>query len=184
MTSLDLNARREEDALASYDFSNVSNPQASKELLRLAEASLAGTVQVAIGCDARATTHTGFFLAGATALGVAAANFASGPAAKLALSWGTLGGSVSLLCAAICCTLAARSVDFHVGGYEPKHLAPFATDERLVALFAAEDVQNRLDFNRSALERQSRWFGRGQWAAMAALPIGAAAYFLSRYLGV
>ena len=170
--------------MADYDFLTVNSAASAKELLRLGEVCLAGTVQIAVGCDARATTHTGFFLAGATALGVGAANFASGAAPKMALSYGMLGGSVSLLCAAICCTFAARSVDFHVGGYEPKLLTPFAGDERAAVLYAAEDVQRRIDFNRAALDRQSRWFGRGQWAAMAALPVGSAVYFACRLFGV
>ncbi len=178
-----LDRKWEAAALADYNFSGVADG-ATKEFQRQAEVCIQGTMQIALACDARASTHTGFFLAGATALAVSAASYARAPAANLPLAYGGAAAAALLLLAAASCSIAARSVYFHVAGYQPKFLAVTASNELFMLRCVAEDLQRRIDFNVAALARQARWFGNGQIAALASLPFGAAVYFASRFAGV
>ena len=72
---------------------------------------------------------------------------------------------------------AARSIDYHVAGYEPRSLAAVGNEFVWMMRYSADDIQERIDFNRKALEGASRDLTRGRMFGFWAAPIGIAVYF-------
>jgi hypothetical protein len=163
--------------MPNYDFSTVPG-EAIKELHRQGEMCLQGTVQLAIASDQRASTLTGILGASSVALTVAAGNAALVPAPHVSFAIALGVTALFVLLGTYFCAHAARSIDYHLAGYEPYKLAIASADETWLLRFAAEDVQKRIDFNRKALDGASRDLTIGRWIALLAMPIGVASYFL------
>jgi hypothetical protein len=49
--------------------------------------------------------------------------------------------------------LAARPADYFANGYEPKRLLPSATDELWMLKCVAQEMQQRIDHNRTVIAR-------------------------------
>src|SRR5258705_3722648 len=91
-----------------------------QELHRQAETCLAGTVQLAIAGDLRATTMAGIFGAGSVALLAAIATVLAASSPYAPFIGGAAATSLCLFAAALAHGMAAAPTDFHVGGYEAK----------------------------------------------------------------
>lgn len=143
-----------------------------QELHRQAEACLAGTIQLGVAADQRATTLTGFFGGGCVALLAAIATViaATSPYHPFMGGAGTI--AAFLFAAALTSAMAAAPSDFHVGGYEPKRFAKSAGDVTWLLRYAVADIQERIDFNRAALERSARQIRVAMGFALAAIPFG------------
>jgi hypothetical protein len=156
---------------ATLDFSGVS-PDGVKELHKQAETCLAGTVQLAIAGDQRATTMAGIFGAGAVALLAAIATVLAASSPFIPFIGGAATIALCLFAAAVTSGMAAVPTDFHVGGYEPKRFVRSATDIEWMLRYATEDMQDRIEFNRLVLERSSRLLRVGMAFAVGAIPLG------------
>ncbi len=163
--------------MTDYDFSSVPD-EAVKELHRQAEICLQGTVQLAIAADQRATTQSGILGAASVALLVASGNLASAQHPNPAFVLSTVVVAFLLFVGALFCGRAARSVDYHVAGYEPKSLVRAAKNEIWMLKCATEDVQRRIDSNRIILEEASKLLTFGRGVAFCAAPLGFAIYWL------
>ena len=159
------------------NFSNVPDG-AVKELHRQAELCLMGTVQLATSVDQRATTTSGILGGGAVALLAASAAMGSASHPIFPFIAAAIATAAVLYLGALLCASAARSVDFFVAGYEPRLLAPAASDENSILRYAAEDLQIRINRNRLSLARSSRLFTWGQRIGLLAGPIGAITFVL------
>ncbi len=157
------------------DLSGASS-ETIAELHRQAEVCLSDTLRLATAADQRATTMAGVFGAGSVALVAAAVTIFSAPGHRPALVTAALVAAVILFVASLLSAWAARPTDFFVAGYEPRFLAPSATDLTWMLRYATEDLQVRIDANREALESSARLLAIGLWLAMAALPIAILVY--------
>src|SRR5208282_2658004 len=152
---------------------------ALKEVCRQGEECLRGTVQLAIASDQRASTLTGIFIAGTVALIVAAGNWATGAHQSREFVAALLATASMLGIGAFFVARAARSIDYHVAGYEPRSLAVVGKERVWMLRYSADDMQGRIDFNRRALERASRDLTRGRTFAFWAAAVGIVVYFLT-----
>jgi hypothetical protein len=164
---------------AALDLSNVPT-DGVRELHRQAETCLAGTVQLALGSDQRATVMAGMFGAASVALLAAIATVIAGSAPNYPFIGGAGAMSLLLFAAAIASAMAAAPTDFHVGGYEPKRFARSATNVDWMLRYATEDMQDRIDMNRAVLERSSRLLRTGMAFAVGAIPFGIMAFSVVR----
>jgi hypothetical protein len=146
------------------------------ELHAQAAACLQGTVQLAIAADQRATTLTGIFGAGTVALLAAAATVLEGSHPSQPLVWSACIAAEFLFAASLCCAWAARPINFSVGGYEPKLLAPAASDKLWMLRCVTEDIQARIDMNRLALDRGARILTAATLIALSSVPAGFIAF--------
>jgi hypothetical protein len=155
-------------------------PETIGELHRQAEACLDGTVQVALAADMRATTLAGIFGGGSVALLAGAATIvASGAYDKFhPLLVSALIVAGAWFVAAMLCAWAGRPSNFHLGGYEPRLFEKSATDVTWMLRYATEDMQARIDSNRSALERNAKVLRIGFYFAVFGV-LASAALFLS-----
>lgn len=167
--------------MAMLDLSGIERSEL-EEIHRQGEACLQGTLQLALAADQRATIMSGIFGAGAVALLGAAAGVL-GSATPLTNATPLL---VALLSAAaiwivgmVLCALAAQPVKFHVAGYEPKKLAGYAADRTEILRYASEDLQDRINHNRDALDDAGRYFKRGTRVGFAGPVVGVVAYLFS-----
>lgn len=172
--------RRSEKAL---DLSNVA-PDAIRELQRQAELCLQGTIQLALAADQRATTLTEVFGAGSVALLAADATLLTAPNENAPLIWSGLAASLMLFGGSLFCAWAARSIDFFVAGYEPRLLAPSATEEVWLVRYSTESLQHCINANRRALERSARTVRRGLVLALLTAPIAAIIFAVLRWFPV
>jgi hypothetical protein len=147
------------------------------ELHRQAEACLDGTVQVALGADARATTLAGIFGGGSVAILAGAATIASDPKHhSLLLSAVAIAGAWFF--AAMLCAWAGRPSAFFLGGYEPRLFEKSATDITWMLRYATEDMQVRIDKNRHALVKNARVLRAGFFVAVLGVFAGVSVFFL------
>lgn len=146
------------------------------EIYRQGETCLEGVLHLATAADQRATTLTGVFGAASAALMAAGATLLAGSHPSAPLIWGSGVAATFFLAAAICCAWAARPAAFFVGGYEPRLLAPAATDRTWMLRCAAEDLQQRIHANRQVLERSARLTNIGTMAAFFAAPAALSAF--------
>jgi hypothetical protein len=153
------------------DFTNVPE-EAVKELHRQAETCLGGTVQLAIAADLRATTMAGIFGAGCVALLAAIATVLASNVPYYPFVGGAASMAFCLFVAALASGMAATPTDFHVGGYEPKLFIPSATDVVWMLRYAIDDMQVRIDLNRTVLERSAGRLRVGMAFAVLAIPLG------------
>jgi hypothetical protein len=151
-----------------------SSLEAVKEVQRQAESCLHGTLELAIAADQRATTMSGITGAGAAALTAAAVAIYDAKSPDMELVVGAAASAGILFFAAMLFAWAARPVDFHIAGYEPNSLANAERDEKWTSIYVAEDLQRRIDANRSGLARAGRLFKEGLALAALALPVGLA----------
>jgi hypothetical protein len=156
---------------SAIDLSGVPD-ESIRELHKQAETCLAGTVQFAIAADQRATTMAGIFGAGCIALLAAIATVLAATAPYSPFIGGAAGMALLLFAAAITSGMAAIPTDFHVGGYEPKRLAKSASDLIWMLRYALDDMQDRIDVNRSVLERSARLLRVATAFAVGAIPLG------------
>jgi hypothetical protein len=143
-----------------------------RELHRQAETCLAGTVQLALGSDQRATLMAGMFGAASVALLAAIATLLAASKLNTPFIGGAAAMALSLFIASIASAMAAAPTDFHVGGYEPKRFARSAANVEWMLRYATEDMQARIDKNREVLERSSGLLRTGMFFAGAAIPFG------------
>ena len=138
------------------------------ELHRQAEACLDGTVQVAIAADTRATTLAGIFGGGSVALLAGAATIVAGgnPDKFHALLVSALVAAGAWFVAAMLCAWSGKPRDFFLGGYEPRLFAKSATDVTWMLRYATEDMQVRIDHNRTTLASNARVLRWGFYIAI------------------
>lgn len=143
-----------------------------REMHQLAEACLAGTMQLGIAADQRATTMLGIFGAGSVALLAAIATILAATPKNWPFIAGAATAAVLLFIAAALSAWAARPIYFYTGGYEPRRLAPSAGNAVWMLRYAIADLQVRIDANRVALERSSRLTNWAMLLALAAIVLG------------
>jgi hypothetical protein len=163
------------------DLSTVSIDKID-EIHRQGELCLLGTIQLAIAADQKATTLSGVFGAGSVALLAAIATMITGPTYNVAFIVAAGIASVLLFLATLICAMAARPTDFFIAGYEPKRLGQSQGDKLTMLRFAAEDIQDRLDKNRMALEKSAKLLVRGFWCALLAVPAAILAFSITWFL--
>jgi hypothetical protein len=157
------------------DFSEVP-ASVINEIVRNGETCLQGTVQLAIAADQRASAMAGIFGAGAVALLATAATVKASNLDDPALAWASLVTAAALFVAALLCAWSARPIDFHVAGYEPVKLAKCDGDEIWMKRYASEDIQIRIDANRTALVRGAAIMTKGAIIAAVSPFLGIASY--------
>ena len=162
-----------------YDFSQIPNDSV-EEFLRQGQECLAGTIQLAIASDQRATAMAGMFGAGFVALLATAAAIVTGEDPNYRLFFGCIGTSLGLFLASFVCAWAARPIDFFVSGYEPRHLVKSTTDLQWMMRYTAEDVQRRIDSNRTCLQLASKNVTFGALLAFLSPIFGLTALVVSR----
>ncbi len=162
-----------------HDFSSLPN-NAVDEVLRLGEATLTGTVQIAVAADQRATAMAGIFGAGFVALLAVAAAIATNERYTPSLFFAALTTATGLFVAAVCCAWAARPNDFFVGGYEPRHIMKSTGDVVWMKRYACEDVQKRIDANARSLEKGAKLVIAGAVIAFLSPVAGGVAFSLNR----
>jgi hypothetical protein len=152
-----------------------------EEMHRQAEACLAGTIQLALAADARATTLTGILGGGAVALLAAGASIvASGSYDKFhAVLWSALVVAVAWFFGAMSCAWSGRPTEFYIGGYEPRRLAKSATDRVWVLRYATEDLQKRIDANRKTLDHNAKYLRCGLLSALLGVVAGVGLFFIA-----
>lgn len=87
----------------------------------------------------------------------------------------------ALFIACLLCAWSARPVDFHVAGYEPRLFAKCAGDVVWMKRYASEDMQMRIDENRTCLVRSAVVLVWGAAVAAAAPVTGIFANWLSGF---
>jgi len=162
-----------------YDFTDLPEG-AVDDVLRLGEATLAGTVQIAVAADQRATAMAGIFGAGFVALLAVAAAIATNQRYMPSLFFAALTTAAGLFAAAVCCAWAARPSDFFLGGYEPRHFRKSAGNVVWMKRYACEDVQKRIDANARSLEKGAKFVLAGAATAFMSPVAGAIAFWLTR----
>ena len=165
----------------SYDFSSVPDKSVDEILLQGQEC-LAGTIQLAIASDQRATAMVGVFGAGFVALLATSAVIVTGEKYNEALLYACLITSFGLFFASVFCAWAAKPVDFFVSGYEPRHLIKSASDLVWLKRYAAEDVQVRIDSNSKYLILAGDWVQLGAKTAFCSPVLGALVFWLTYHL--
>jgi hypothetical protein len=165
------------DSTTSVDGMALLEGDALKEVCRQGEECLRGTVQLAIASDQRASTLTGIFIAGTVALVVAAGNWATGTNPSREFISALLATAAMFGVAAFLVARAARSIDYHVAGYEPRALAVVGNEHVWMLRYSADEMQEKIDFNRMALEKASRALTMGRAFGFWAAPTGIAVYF-------
>jgi hypothetical protein len=161
------------------DFSDLP-AGATDEVLRLGEATLAGTVQLAVAADQRATAMAGIFGAGFVALLAVAAAVATNERYMASLLSAALTTAAGLFMAAVFSAWAARPNDFFVGGYEPRKIMKSAGNVVWMKRYACEDVQKRIDANRSSLENGAKFVRAGAVIALLSPVLGTIVFWLNR----
>jgi len=132
------------------NFSQVPD-QSVDEFLRQGQECLAGTIQLAIASDQRATAMAGIYGAASIALLAAGAAIITGNIPNLPLLFSFLSTAGFLFIASLVCAWAARPIDFFVSGYEPRKLLRSTPDPNWMKRYVAEDTQQRIDANRQSL---------------------------------
>lgn len=162
------------------DFSSIPD-STIEELHRQAETCLAGTVQVALAADARATTLTGILGGGAVALlaGVASIIASDNYDKFHAVLWSALVVAIAWFVGAMSCAWSARPTEFYVGGYEPRLLAQSATDRVWMLRYATEDLQKRIGANRDTLDQNATFLRRGLLSALLGVVVGVGLFFIA-----
>jgi len=161
------------------DFSDLP-VDATDEVLRLGEATLAGTVQLAVAADQRATAMAGIFGAGFVALLAVAAAVVTNERYTPSLFFAALTTAAGLFVAAVYCALAARPSDFFVGGYEPRKIMKSTGNVVWMKRYVCEDVQKRIDANRRSLEKGANSVLTGAVIALLSPLAGAIVLWLIR----
>lgn len=159
------------------DFSEISK-SVIDEVFQNGQTCLQGTVQLAIAADQRATALAGIFIAGAVALLATAATVKASSLDDPAFAWASLVTAAVLFLAALISGWSARPIDFHVAGYEPAKLAICDGDDVWMKRYACEDIQVRIDENRSSLERRAKILTRGAIIAALSPILGIASYLM------
>ena len=162
----------------SYDFSTVPNKSVD-EILRQGQECLAGTIQLAIASDQRATAMAGIFGAGFVALLATSAAIFTGEKYNEALLYSCLITSSGLFFASFICAWAARPIDFFVCGYEPRHLIKSARDLTWLKRYAAEDVHMRIDKNTECLKLAAKWVKIGATTALLSPILGLLIFWIN-----
>ncbi len=162
----------------SYDFSQVPDGTV-EELLRQGQECLAGTVQLAIASDQRATALAGIFGAGFVALLATGAAIFTGDHYNASLFFACISTAMALFAASFICAWAARPTDFYLGGYEPRHLSKSSSDLSWMKRYASEDVQQRINANGRRLKSASRCVAIGALLALISPGAGLLAIWLS-----
>lgn len=162
------------------DFSSIPEV-AIEELHQQAETCLAGTIQLALAADARATTLVGILGGGAVALLAGAASIiASDNYDKFhAVLWSALVVAVAWFVGTVSCAWSGRPTEFYVGGYEPRLLAQSATDRVWMLRYATEDLQKRIDANRKVLHRNATFLRCGLLSALLGVVAGVGLFFIA-----
>ena len=161
-------------------FTNV--PEGSIDaFVAQAELMLAGTVQVGIASDSKATTLMGVYGAITVALAVTAATMLAAQDAERfhALISPCAVSSAIMLVSVLCLARAAEPADFYVGGYQPKLLATCARNRTWMMRYVAADLQLRIEDNRKALQTTARWTRRAMAFALLAIIFGVGAFMVS-----
>jgi len=141
-----------------------TEPEAVREIVRLAERMMADNLAMALAADQRAVGQGNMMVAVAAALLVAAATL-SGVAEHDPLGVRLLVlSAVGFVIAAGISMHAARPVHFFSGGYQPKFLTHCAADADRIDRWVAEDLQSRITHNRRALTDSA---GITRWAQRA-----------------
>jgi len=154
---------------------------AVREIHRQGEEVLKGTVQLALAADQRATTLCGIFGGGAVALLAAAATILAGSNLSAPSLIAALVTALLLFVASLFCASAARPTAFFVGGYEPRFLISSGTDEMWMLRYASDDLQDRIDANRKALDHAASLVQWGMRFAGSAIVAGIAAFLIARW---
>jgi len=154
--------------------------ESTREVLRQAETCLDGTIKFALAADQRGTTMTGICGAVAAAF-IAAAATLQIDGSDHALIMGAYVVAAFLFLAALIFAWSSRPIDFHVAGYEPRHLSRSARDEGWMLVHAATDLQRRINVNQRALEWGASLFKAGMIVAGLPLLIGLLALFRSLF---
>jgi hypothetical protein len=127
-----------------------------RELLRQSEMFLSGTVTLGIAADQRASTLCTVFSGGGIAFLVGAAAVLTGSSPSFPLECALSGTATILFIGSWLAAKAAAPVNFHPAGYEPKNLARSSADEQWMIRYTIIDIQQRIEVNRTAIDREAR----------------------------
>jgi hypothetical protein len=149
-------------------------------VLRRAERCLDGTLKLALAADQRGTTMTGICRAVAAAFVAAAATLQVGGSPHGLIEAAYIVAAFQFV-AALIFAWSSRPVDFHVPGYEPRHLSQSASDEGWMLVYAATDLQKRIAYNRRKLVVGGLLFNAGMVIAGLPLLVGLLGLFKSPF---
>jgi hypothetical protein len=162
------------------DLSSHNDEKVLRELLHQGETCLSEILRLAIAADTRATAFCGVFgAAGVTLLAISAANFSS-QHSEWALILSIIVAAILFLCASGLAATAGRPIDFYIGGYEPRRLAPVA-DHLSQLRFIVTDIQVRIDANSLAMKRSATRVNCAMGLALLAVITGALTFFFVRF---
>jgi len=125
-------------------------------LLRQGELRLADLLTISVASDQRATTLGSAFGALAAALFAADATLLTIQAFDVPAAVSIAIASLGSVIASLLCFYAGRPIDFYVGGYEPQRLLPAASNDIWLLRYICQDIQQRIDLDKAALERSAR----------------------------
>jgi hypothetical protein len=164
-----------------WDWSAIPETSA-REVLRLAELTMADLLHASLAADARATTLSGIF-AGVSAAGLAAA-VATGamrhPDPGVVVVLGVM--SAGFLGASFVCVHAGRPTEYFAAGYEPAKLQRCAADARWLVGYTVESLDRRIAHNKERLRRSAVWTAVAHKVALISVALGALTFAISRLI--
>jgi hypothetical protein len=165
---------------------NKVAPENIREIVRLSELYLDGTIRLAIAADARALSLAGMFAGGTTALsagGLALISSKGLSPVTASLSGAALTASVALFVGLLNAVRAVQPMDFNVSG---NYLDRWSSDADLsgplciAQLGQARVYQQQIDENRRVLLQSTGSIERAlqvlKWTPVLALVVGCAIY--------
>jgi hypothetical protein len=157
-------------------------PESSVDyLLEDARFCLQGTIDLGVNGDQRSASLCGVVGGGAFAMFAVAATILTVTHVNATLIAASIVTGILLLAASLICARAAAPEDFYGPGYEPKRLYISATDTLWMKRYVIEDMQRRIEANRTEINREAMLVKWAIRSASGALILGTLLFFASLF---